>query len=163
MADDDKKQDSAPDPWADILAGDSAEPQPELDFSFDEAADKAPPIEAPESATPIGTVPAAAAASDAALDDDLVGAWLDEPDAAKPQPAGDAIAEDVAGQSSAIELGTGASGIVADTELDVWGEASPASDSLPADAWWGSVIGATHGEPFWAREPIGLRAFAGLV
>lgn len=32
-----------------------------------------------------------------------------------------------------------------------------------ADAWWGSVIGATHGEPFWAREPIGLRGFAGLV
>jgi hypothetical protein len=32
-----------------------------------------------------------------------------------------------------------------------------------ADAWWGSVIGVTHGEPFWAREPIGLRDFAGLV
>ena len=32
-----------------------------------------------------------------------------------------------------------------------------------ADAWWGSVIGTTHGEPFWAREPIGLRNLAGLV
>jgi bacillithiol biosynthesis deacetylase BshB1 len=32
-----------------------------------------------------------------------------------------------------------------------------------ADAWWGSMIGTTHGEPFWAREPIGLRDFSGLV
>ena len=32
-----------------------------------------------------------------------------------------------------------------------------------ADAWWGAVIGTTHGEPFWAREPIGLRDFSGLV
>jgi hypothetical protein len=130
MADDDQKQDSAPDPWADILAGDS---QPELGFSFDDAADKTPAVDPPEPATPIGAVPAAAAAPDAALDDDLVGAWLDEPDAAKPQPAGDAIAQDAAGQSSAIEIGTGSSGI-GDSDLDVWGEASPASDALPAEA-----------------------------
>ena len=32
-----------------------------------------------------------------------------------------------------------------------------------ADAWWGATIGTTHGEPFWAREPVGLRDFAGLV
>jgi len=32
-----------------------------------------------------------------------------------------------------------------------------------ADAWWGSTIGRSHGEPFWSREPIGLRAFADLV
>ena len=32
-----------------------------------------------------------------------------------------------------------------------------------ADAWWGSVIGALHGEPFWSREPIGLRGFAELT
>ena len=32
-----------------------------------------------------------------------------------------------------------------------------------ADAWWGAAIGTTHGEPFWAREPIGLQDFAGLV
>ena len=32
-----------------------------------------------------------------------------------------------------------------------------------ADAWWGSVIGVTHGEPFWSREPVGLRDFGGLV
>lgn len=32
-----------------------------------------------------------------------------------------------------------------------------------ADAWWGSMIGTTRGEPFWTREPIGLRDLAGLV
>ena len=31
-----------------------------------------------------------------------------------------------------------------------------------ADAWWGSLIGATHGEPFWCREPIGLAGFTDL-
>jgi len=31
-----------------------------------------------------------------------------------------------------------------------------------AAAWWGSMIGTTHGEPFTAREPIGLRGFADL-
>lgn len=31
-----------------------------------------------------------------------------------------------------------------------------------ADAWWGSMIGATYGEPFWCREPITLRGFADL-
>lgn len=32
-----------------------------------------------------------------------------------------------------------------------------------ADAWWGSVIGTLHGEPFWSREPLGIRGFADLV
>jgi bacillithiol biosynthesis deacetylase BshB1 len=31
-----------------------------------------------------------------------------------------------------------------------------------ADAWWGSVIGTSHGEPFCAREPVALRTFSGL-
>jgi len=31
-----------------------------------------------------------------------------------------------------------------------------------ADAWWGSLIGATHGEPLWCREPLGLTGFADL-
>ena len=29
--------------------------------------------------------------------------------------------------------------------------------------WWGAMIGVTHGEPFTAREPIGLRGFADLI
>ncbi len=32
-----------------------------------------------------------------------------------------------------------------------------------ADAWWGSMIGTTHGEPFWSREPIALRGFTDLA
>ena len=32
-----------------------------------------------------------------------------------------------------------------------------------ADAWWGSLINTPHGEPFWSREPLGLRGFADLV
>jgi len=36
-------------------------------------------------------------------------------------------------------------------------------DRVAASAnWWGSMIGTTHGEPFTAREPIGLRGFADL-
>ena len=31
-----------------------------------------------------------------------------------------------------------------------------------ADAFWGSMIGTTHGEPFWCREPVALRGFADL-
>lgn len=31
-----------------------------------------------------------------------------------------------------------------------------------ADAWWGSMIGREHGEPFWSREPIALANFSGL-
>ena len=31
-----------------------------------------------------------------------------------------------------------------------------------ADAWWGALIGATHGEPFWCREPVGLTGLGDL-
>lgn len=31
-----------------------------------------------------------------------------------------------------------------------------------AAGWWGSVIGTSHGEPFFAREPIALNGFSGL-
>ncbi|MFM8735972.1 MAG: bacillithiol biosynthesis deacetylase BshB1 [Pirellulales bacterium] len=31
-----------------------------------------------------------------------------------------------------------------------------------ADAWWGSMIGTEHGEPFWSREPVALRGFTDL-
>ena len=37
-------------------------------------------------------------------------------------------------------------------------------DRVEASAnWWGGLIGVTHGEPFTAREPIGLRGFADLI
>jgi hypothetical protein len=148
MADDDQKNDSAPDPWADILGGDSA--QPELGFSFDDAADLAsavdppsdagelvppgPEADAAEPSTPIAAVPAEAAAPDAALDDDLVGAWLDEVDPAAAGPVGEAIAEDADAGSSTIQIGTGSSGIVAAEEIDVWGADTSAVDAPPTDA-----------------------------
>lgn len=31
-----------------------------------------------------------------------------------------------------------------------------------AEAWWGGLIGARYGEPFWCREPVGLTGFADL-
>jgi bacillithiol biosynthesis deacetylase BshB1 len=31
------------------------------------------------------------------------------------------------------------------------------------DAWWGGLIGSVAGEPFWSREPVGLRGFGDLV
>ncbi len=31
-----------------------------------------------------------------------------------------------------------------------------------ADAWWGSMIGTAHGEPFWSREPIAISNFSGI-
>ena len=32
-----------------------------------------------------------------------------------------------------------------------------------ADAWWGSLIGTSHGEPFWSREPVGIGGFRDLL
>jgi bacillithiol biosynthesis deacetylase BshB1 len=32
-----------------------------------------------------------------------------------------------------------------------------------ASRWWGATIGTLHGEPFSAREPVGLRGFANLI
>jgi bacillithiol biosynthesis deacetylase BshB1 len=32
-----------------------------------------------------------------------------------------------------------------------------------AAAWWGSVIGARHGEPFFSREPVAIRGFRDLA
>ena len=149
MADDDQKDDSAPDPWADILSGDSAESQPDLAFSFDEPANIGPGGEPPSNAgetlppgatagepdqpAPINDEPAAMQA-DARLDDDLVGAWLDEAEPVVAEPVADEIAQNLAAESSAVEIGTGSSGIVAAEEIDVWADESSASDAPSADA-----------------------------
>jgi len=143
MADDDKKDDSAADPWADILSGDSGTAQPDLAFSFDDAADGPPAAEPPsgagDSPPPVvaATEPAVPAlGGDApgtavpdAADDDLVGAWLDEA-----EPIGEAVAQDAAAGSSAVEIGTGSSGIVAAEEIDAWASDTPAADASSADA-----------------------------
>jgi hypothetical protein len=144
MADDDKKEDSAADPWADILSGDSAESQPDLAFSFDDATDGLPAAELPndagDSLPPVVAAdePAVPAASndasgavkpDAAIEDDLVGAWLDEA-----EPIQEAVAQDAAAGSSAVEVGTGSSGIVAAEESDVWAAETSAVDAVSAAA-----------------------------
>ena len=144
MADDDQKEDSAPDPWADILSGDSAESQPDLAFSFDDAADRVPadepPVNAGDSLPPVVAAEEpdllapigdgrAAGELDATLDDDLVDSWLDEA-----EPVGDAVAPDAVAGSSAVEIGTGSSGIVAADEIDVWAEEGSASDAPSGDA-----------------------------
>jgi bacillithiol biosynthesis deacetylase BshB1 len=42
-------------------------------------------------------------------------------------------------------------------------EAPSVLDRVAASAsWWGAMIGVAHGEPFTAREPIGLRGFGDL-
>ncbi len=143
MADDDKKEDSAADPWADILSGDSAASQPDLAFSFDDAAaglpaaelprdpgDSLPPVVAAEEpAIPAPSNDAAGAATpDAAIEDDLVGAWLDEA-----EPRGESVPQDAAAGSSAVEIGTGSSGIVAAEEIDMWASEAPAADPLSND------------------------------
>lgn len=145
MADDDQKKDSAADPWADILSGDAGQPQPDLAFSFDDAADGQPAAELPtaagdslppvvaadEPAVPAPNKDAAGAVKpDAAIEDDLVGAWLDEA-----EPIQESVAQDAAAGASAVEIGTGSSGIVAAEELDVWAAESdaPSADS-DADA-----------------------------
>ena len=143
MADDDQKKDSAADPWADILSGDAGDPQPDLAFSFDDAAAGLPAAELPndagDSRPPVVAADETAASApshdalgagkpDAAIEDDLVGAWLDEA-----EPIQDAVAPDAAAGSSAVEIGTGSSGIVAAEEIDVW--ASEANAPSPdADA-----------------------------
>lgn len=146
MADDDQKKDSAADPWADILSGDAGQPQPDLAFSFDAAGDDRtpadkPPPDAGDSRPPVVAVdePAGAAPrhdalgagkSDAAIEDDLVGAWLDEA-----EPLQESVAQDAAAGSSAVEIGTGSSGSAAAEESDMWAAEAdaPAADS-DADA-----------------------------
>lgn len=144
MADDDQKKDAAADPWADILSGDPGQSQPDLAFSFDDAAaDRTPADEPPNdvaaSLPPVVAAdePAASAPShdaleavkpDAAIEDDLVGAWLDEA-----EPNQEAVTQDTAAGSSAVEIGTGASGIVAAEEIDVWAAEASDADAPPAD------------------------------
>lgn len=146
MADDDQKKDSAADPWADILSGDAGQPQPDLAFSFDAAVDDRTPADEPpndvgDSRPPVVAAdePAAPAAShdalgagksDAAIEDDLVGAWLDDA-----EPNQEAVTQDAVAGSSAVEIGTGSSGSFAAEESDMWAAEAdaPAADS-DADA-----------------------------
>ena len=49
------------------------------------------------------------------------------------------------------------------SQFSLDGPAPTVLDRVAAGAaWWGSMIGSTHGEPFYSREPIGLRGFGEL-
>lgn len=125
MADDKHDEGTAPDPWAEILGEGAAEQQPEVSFPGDDVADAA----APESVLHAsGTEPPAAAVSadDAGVDDALVDSWLEagEP-LAEPGEVGPL--DEVAADSSSIEIGTGRSGIIAATE-DGWDDVGPTDE-----------------------------------
>lgn len=142
MGDEKPNDESAPDPWADLLGDGPGESAAEFSFSFDDPAEVTPspaaepsePAAEPEAEPDAALMPAAAGLPPADedvephLDDEQAAAWLDdvEPSAAA-EPAADA-------GGSSIEIGTGSSGIVASDEVDAWGDVGPADDPLPAEA-----------------------------
>lgn len=139
MGDEKPNDESAPDPWADLLGDGPGESAPEFSFSFDEPGEATPSAAAEAPETDAGSEPADALMPAAAglppaeaemepqLDDEQAAAWLDdvEPTAAA-EPDADAA-------GSSIEIGTGRSGIVASDEADAWGDVGPADDQQPAD------------------------------
>lgn len=146
MADDKPNDESAPDPWADMLSDDADGPAPEFSFSFDET------IETEAAAT---DVPAAASAADEPGDDD-VGAWLDAGDLDGGDAGADAdpATADAGSSSSSLEIGTGRSGLVESSEA--WEDVGPADDQ-PSAASGGS------GDSFSFADAPSVEAVAGTV
>lgn len=151
MVDDASKEGSTsePDPWAELLGdgnGDMGSP-----FSFD-LDDAAPPVDTPASPEPPAAVHAAPvepAADDEPVDDDLVNAWLDEPEPAAPRPAGGRADDLDSGGSSAADEALGAGGAPAD--MDVWNDAAPADASQGTDAESsGDTFGLGDADPLHA-------------
>jgi len=154
MADDDQTNDSGADPWADLLADGPAEPAPDLDFSFADA------VEAPPTADPFAdaALPPAASAAEpmpepavepepaaaGQLDDELMDAWLNEPDLTADDGAAAAPARDFDGagtsEASAEEFVANES---ADA-IDDWAGMNAEPDELSSTADT-VVIAATAG------------------
>ena len=119
MAADDDDRGQAPDPWDEIVADGLGDPN-EMSFNFDEPAEQEPTEnQAAEaaSADDVAGEPVAEGAPepDAAIDDALVDDWLTGGDGeveATTEPAASAFPSDEqAAGSSAIEIGTGGSGV----------------------------------------------------
>jgi len=146
MADDKPNDESAPDPWGDMLSDDAAEPAPEFSFSFDETTDT-------EAAAT--DVPAAASAADEPGDDD-VGAWLDagDHDGGDAGAAAEPVVADAGASSSAIEIGTGQSGIVESSEA--WEDVGPADEQPTA-------VSEGSGDSFSFEDAPPVEAVAGSV
>lgn len=156
MGDEKPHDESAPDPWADLLSDGPGESAEEFSFSFDEPAEVTPSAAAepsePDAATEPEADPDAALMPAAAdlppadgdvepqLDDEQAAAWLDDVESsAAAEPEADA-------GGSSIEIGTGRSGIVASDEVDAWGDVGPADDPQPSEA-------DTSGDSFSLDDP----------
>ncbi|MFM8986058.1 MAG: hypothetical protein ACKONH_08385 [Planctomycetia bacterium] len=156
MGDEKPHDESAPDPWADLLGDGPGESAEEFSFSFDEPAEVTPSAAAepsePDAATEPEADPDAALMPAAAdlppadgdvepqLDDEQAAAWLDDVESsAAAEPEADA-------GGSSIEIGTGRSGIVASDEVDAWGDVGPADDPQPSEA-------DTSGDSFSFDDP----------
>jgi hypothetical protein len=150
MADDDQTNDSAPDPWADILGDGPAEPAADLDFSFAEPSEPSPVAEdvfSPPEAAALEPTAEADAPDDAAaagqLEDELADAWLAEADV----PGDVASAAEAPLDADGSEAGAGGrEDVVAADAIDDWG-----------------VIAADQEEPSSAADTVVLDATAGAA
>lgn len=170
MGDEKPDDESAPDPWADLLGDGSGESAAEFNFSFDEPSEEAPfaaaeppepdtgpEVEAePETEPADALMPAAAGLSpvgedvEPQLDDEQAAAWLDDVEPAPPA----ALEADAAGSS--IEIGTGTSGIVPSDEVDAWGDVGPTDDQQPAeDGGSGDTFSFDEPEPAFGEAATG--------
>lgn len=149
MAADDDDRGQAPDPWDEIVADGLGEGN-ELSFNFDEVAEGMPaeamtPEDAPGEPVEDGAAETAAAAEDA-----LVEHWLTGGDGeadAVAEPAAPAFpSEEQAAGASAIEIGTGGSGVAihGQPEQEEIGAALPGEESSidPAASGWPAVDAA---------------------
>lgn len=159
MADDDRKEDSAPDPWADILADNADEPQPELSFSEPVAAEPpaTPPAEdeaADGSSIEIGTGRSGIVAAEE------IDAWgeMDEDE--------EAARSGAEGLTADVLPFTAAAGDAAaeDAAADAFLDEALAADADAMDREASSfAIGATDEEPDFGIAAAGDDAAASLA
>lgn len=150
MAADDDDRGQAPDPWDEIVAdglGEGLGEGNEISFNFDEVAEGTPAEAMPPEDVPGEPVADGAAEPTAAAEDALVEHWLTGGDGEADtvaEPAAPAFpTEDQAAGSSAIEIGTGVSGVAihGQPEQEEIGAALPGGDSSidPAVSGWPAI------------------------
>ncbi len=135
MTDDRENEETTPDPWAALESGGEPDLAGGFSFAFDESPaledpeTRSPdaPIEAGDEGDPIEAFTPAPAGDDPQLDDDLAGSWLADDEDDGPATPLTVFRPDEPG-SSAIDIGTGNSGIASASSLDVWSESEPEAD-----------------------------------
>ncbi|MFM7109397.1 MAG: hypothetical protein ACKOZU_12505 [Planctomycetaceae bacterium] len=131
-ADDDREQ--APDPWDEIVAEGLGEGTGEISFTFDEPGDSAA-ADAPAAGLDAGDGPGPEAS---AAEDALVEHWLSGGDGEAGEAVRlDAPSEDHAAGSSAIEIGTGGSGVKLHGAPEQEEIGGGATDDQAAETWLG--------------------------